>query len=160
MSGNGIRIAVISDTHGLLRRSVIEQLQDCSHILHAGDVIHESDLDELSLYGNLYAVCGNNDRWMRGVRDLAGFLRFQIGGVSFFMVHDRLDVPRDLGGTDVVVYGHSHRYSEEWIDGRLWLNPGSCGYSRFGGNVTMAKLTLRNGRVSGVERIELDGREE
>lgn len=159
MNGNVIRIAVISDTHGLLRRSVTEQLGDCSHILHAGDLIHESDLDELSLYGNLYAVRGNNDVWMRGVSDLAGFLRFQIGGVSFYMVHDRRDVPRDLSGTDAVIYGHTHRYSEEWIDGRLWLNPGSCGYTRFGGDVTMAKLTLRDGRVSGIERIDLSREE-
>ena len=155
MSGDEIRIAVISDTHGLLRRRVVEELRDCTHILHAGDIIRECDLDELSLYGNLYAVRGNNDLWMRGVRDLAGYLRFQIGGVSFFMVHDRYDVPRDLTGTDVVVYGHTHRYSEEWIDGRLWLNPGSCGYARFGSGVTIAKLTLRSGRVSRVERIEL-----
>lgn len=153
MNENEVRIAVISDTHGLLRRRVVEELKDCTHILHAGDIIHESDLDELALYGNLYAVRGNNDRWMKGVRDLAGYLVFRIGGVTFFMVHDRMDVPRDLTGVDAVIYGHSHRYSEEWIGGRLWLNPGSCGYARFGGDVTMAKLTLRAGRVSKIERI-------
>ena len=155
-----IRIAVISDSHGWLRRCVVRELKDCSHILHAGDIIHESDLDELALYGQLYAVKGNNDWWMQGVRDLAGYLRFQIGGVNFFMVHDRMDVPRDLKGIDVVVYGHSHRYSEEEKDGRLWLNPGSCGRTRFGSSVTMAKLTLRGGRVSRVERIDFDANEE
>ena len=160
MNGDETRIAVISDTHGLLRRSVVRELEDCAHILHAGDIILESDLDELSLYGNLYAVRGNNDRWTRGLRDLADYLRFQIGGVSFLMIHDRMDLPRGLEGTDVVIYGHTHRYSEEWRDGRLWLNPGSCGRSRFGSGVTMAKLTLRGGRVSRVERIDLEDREE
>ena len=159
MNGNGIRIAVISDTHGWLRRCVVRELQDCSHILHAGDIIHESDLDELALYGQLYAVRGNNDWWMQGVRDLAGYLRFQIGGVNFLMVHDRMDVPRDLDRIDVVVYGHSHRYSEQEKDGRLWLNPGSCGRARFGGDVTMAKITLRDGRVSKVDRIDFDANE-
>ena len=154
---DGIRVAVISDTHGLLRRSVVREVQDCACILHAGDIIHESDLDELALYGSLYAVRGNNDMWQRGVRDLAGFLRFMIGGVSFFMVHDRWDVPRDLDGVDAVIYGHSHRYSEETADGRLWLNPGSCGPARFGGDVTMAKLTIREGKIACVERIDLDG---
>ena len=119
-------------------------------------MISECDLDELSLYGSLYAVRGNCDAWMRGVRDLAGFLRFRIGGVSFLMVHDRRDAPRDLAGVDVVVCGHTHHYSEEWEDGRLWLNPGSCGRSRYGEDVTMAKLTLRGGRVSKVQRIVLD----
>jgi hypothetical protein len=93
---------------------------------------------------------------MQGVRDLAGVLRFRIGGVNFLMVHDRMDVPRDLNGVDVVVYGHSHRYSEETKDGRLWLNPGSCGRARFGGDVTMAKITLQNGRVNRVIRIDFD----
>ena len=160
MNDNEIRIAVISDTHGWLRRCVVRQVQDCSHILHAGDIIHESDLDELALYGQLYAVRGNNDWRMPGVRDLAGYLRFQIGRVSFLMVHDRWDVPRNLQGVDIVVFGHSHCYSEEIIDGRLWLNPGSCGRTRFGGSATMAKLTLRSGKVSRIERIDFEPDEE
>ena len=154
MNEDTIRIAVLSDTHGLLRRCVVRAVQDCSVILHAGDIIHESDLDELAVYGDLYAVRGNNDIWMPGVSDLAGILRFEIGGVSFCMVHDRRDVPRDLTGVNAVIFGHSHRYSEEWIDGRLWLNPGSCGRTRFGGDVTMARLTLQNGKITRVDRIE------
>ena len=67
-------------------------------------------------------------------------LRFEIGGVHFLMTHDRRDVPRNLEGVQAVICGHTHRYSEEWIDGRLWLNPGSCGKARFGGEATMAKL--------------------
>ena len=154
MSGDEIRIAVISDTHGMLRRCVTAEVQDCSGILHAGDIIRESDLDELAVYGSVYAVRGNNDIWMPGVCDLAGILRFEIGGVSFCMVHDRRDVPRDLEGVDAVIYGHSHRYSEEWTDGRLWLNPGSCGRARFGSDVTMAKLVLRGGKIQSVKKIE------
>ena len=111
---------------------------------------------ELALYGSLYAVRGNNDVWQPGVKDLAGFLRFQIGGVSFYMTHDRWAVPRDLDGVDAVICGHSHCYSEEWIDGRLWLNPGSCGRARFDGDVTMAKLTIRGGKIARVERIDLE----
>ena len=154
MNGGTIRVAVLSDTHGWLRRSVVREVQGCDCILHAGDIIRESDLDELALYGSLYAVRGNNDIWAPGVSELAGTLRFEIGGVSFCMVHDRRDVPRDLTGVDAVIFGHSHRYSEEWKDGRLWLNPGSCGRSRFGGDVTMARLTIRGGKIVRVERIE------
>ena len=150
-------LAVISDTHGLLRREVVQQLQGCTHILHAGDIIREMDLDELRLYGSIYAVRGNNDLWQDGLRDLAGILRFEIDGVSFLMTHDRRDVPRNLEGIQVVVCGHTHRYSEEWIDGRLWLNPGSCGRARFGGDITMAKLALQAGKIIRVEKICLSG---
>ena len=136
-------------------REVVEHLQGCRHILHAGDIIRESDLDELRLYGSIYAVRGNNDVWAEGLRDLAGVLRFTISGVSFLMTHDRRDVPRNLEGIQAVVFGHTHRYSEEWADGRLWLNPGSCGRARFGGEVTMARLTLKAGRILRVQRIDL-----
>ena len=156
MAENEIRVAVISDTHGLLRREVVAQLQGCSHILHAGDIIEESDLDELALYGSLFAVQGNNDVWYPWAKHLARTLRFQIGGVRFLMIHNRLYVPDDLEGVDVVVFGHTHCYFEEWIDGRLWLNPGSCGRSRFGEDVTMARLTIRNGKIQRVEKIDLD----
>ena len=152
-----IRIAVLSDTHGMLRREVVAELQDCSHILHAGDIVKETDLDELRLYGSIYAVRGNNDVWQDGLRDLAQVLRFEIGGVSFLMTHDRYDIPRNLEGVQAVIFGHSHRYSEVWQDGRLWLNPGSCGKSRFGSDVTMAKLTIRGGRITGVRRIDFPG---
>ena len=155
MSDREIRIGVISDTHGLLRREVVAQLQGCSHILHAGDIISESDLDELAVYGNLYAVRGNNDVWLPWAGRLAGILRFEIGGVRFLMTHERRDVPKDLADTDAVICGHTHRYSEEWAEGRLWLNPGSCGRSRFGDSVTMALLTVRDGRILSVRRIDL-----
>ena len=150
---NEANIAVLSDTHGLLRREVVAEIGDCTHIIHAGDIVKETDLDELRLYGCVYAVRGNNDLWQPGLRDLAGILRFEIAGVSFLLTHDRYDVPRNLDGVQAVVFGHSHRYSEERIDGRLWLNPGSCGRARFGGEVTMAKLSVRDGEILDVRRI-------
>ena len=150
---NVVNIAVLSDSHGFLRREVVAEIQDCTHILHAGDIIRETDLDELRLYGFIYAVRGNNDLWQDGLRDLAGILRFEIGGVRFLMVHDRWDVPRNLAGVQAVIFGHTHQYSEEWRDGQLWLNPGSCGRSRFGGAVTMAKIQVQSGKILSVRRI-------
>ena len=55
----------------------------------------------------------------------------------------------------MVVFGHSHRYYQENIMGRLWLNPGSCGWPRFGKEVTMAVLTIQDGALQ-VERIDLE----
>jgi len=153
---NTVNVAVLSDSHGLLRREVVAEIQDCTHIIHAGDIVKEMDLDELRLYGSIYAVRGNNDLWQESLRDLAHVLRFTIAGVSFLMTHDRYDVPNDLDGVHAVIFGHSHRYSEEWIDGRLWLNPGSCGRSRFGSPVTMAKMKLQDGKVLEVRRIDFE----
>ena len=153
------KIGIISDTHDLLRPEVVSALQGCDAIFHCGDICEEYSLDGLSRIAPIWAVRGNNDIWQDGLRDLAGVLRFEIGGVRFVMTHERWDVPRDLAGVDAVICGHSHRYSEEWIDGRLWLNPGSCGRARFGGDVTMAKLILRGGKIARVERIDLEERD-
>ena len=40
------------------------------------------------------------------------------------------------------------------------LNPGSCGRARFGGEVTMAKMTLRDGRITGIRKIEFENADE
>ena len=87
-------------------------------------------------------------------QNLRRSLNFTVGNVKFFMVHDRKDVAWELGDTQVVIFGHSHQYFAKEIDGRLWLNPGSCGRSRFGGDVTMAVMTVENGSWQ-VEKIVL-----
>ena len=119
------RIGIISDTHGLLRPEVISILKTCDCILHAGDVDRPEILDQLRYLGSLYVVRGNNDRdW---AEKLSVTLRFKIEGTEFFMTHNKKDVAWDLGTAQVVIFGHSHHYFEKMIDGRLWLNPGSCG---------------------------------
>ena len=75
-------------------------------------------------------------------------------GVRFFMVHNKKDVPKDLPGVDVVVFGHSHRYAMEDRDGVLWLNPGSCGRRRFDQEITFAMMTAEEGRYQ-VEKVVL-----
>ena len=137
------RIGIISDTHGLLRPEVISILKTCDCILHAGDVDRPEILDQLRYLGSLYVVRGNNDRdW---AEKLSVTLRFKIEGTEFFMTHNKKDVAWDLGTAQVVIFGHSHHYFEKMIDGRLWLNPGSCGRSRFGGEVTMALMEIDSG---------------
>ena len=137
------RIGIISDTHGLLRPEVISILKTCDCILHAGDVDRPEILDQLRYLGSLYVVRGNNDGdW---AKNLSRTLRFKIEGIEFFMTHNKKDVAWDLGTAQVVIFGHSHHYFEKMIDGRLWLNPGSCGRSRFGGEVTMAVMEIEGG---------------
>lgn len=147
-----IKIGIISDTHGLLRPEVLEILKTCDCILHAGDVDKPEILDELRVLGSIYAVRGNNDRgWAEG---LSRSLQFVIGGVRFFMVHDKKDVAWNLGDRQVVIFGHSHSYFEQMIDGRLWLNPGSCGRRRFNQEITMAVMTVEDGSYQ-VDKIVL-----
>ena len=145
-----VKVGIISDTHGLLRPEVLEILKSCDCILHGGDINKPEILDALRPLASIYVVRGNNDKdWAEG---LAKTLTFSIEGVKFFMVHNKRDVAWDLKDAQVVVFGHSHKYFEREIDGRLWLNPGSCGRSRFGGEVTMAVMSIENGNYN-VEKI-------
>ena len=148
-----IRVGVISDTHGLLRPEVAGRLAGCAYIIHAGDFGKESVLEALEEIAPVYGVRGNND-WGWGER-LPRELRFEIGGAEFLMTHDRAHLPRFLGEAQAVIFGHSHRYYEERIQGRLWLNPGSCGWPRFGGGLSMALLTVEDREIQ-VERIDLE----
>lgn len=136
------KIGIISDTHGLLRPEVLEILKTCDCILHAGDVTRPELLDKLRCLASIYVVRGNNDgEWAAGI---VKTLHFRIEGVEFFMTHNKKDVAWELGSTQVVIFGHTHSYFEKTIDGRLWLNPGSCGRSRFGQDITMAVMTVEN----------------
>ena len=89
-----MRLAILSDTHGLLRPEVTEHLKTADAILHGGDINRQSIVDELRQYAPLYIVRGNNDKdWAEAIpHDLT----VTLGGVTFFMVHNRKEVPADL----------------------------------------------------------------
>ena len=89
-----MKLAILSDTHGLLRPEVVEYLKTADAILHGGDINRQSIVDELRQYAPLYIVRGNNDKdWAEAIpHDLT----VTLGGVTFFMVHNRKEVPADL----------------------------------------------------------------
>ena len=146
------KIAVLSDTHGMLRPEVVAAVRTCAAVIHAGDFDNPRILEELQKLAPVYAVRGNNDWYLPA--QIPDSLRFQIEDCRFFMVHNKKFVPKDLSGIDAVIFGHSHIYSEQKIDGRLWLNPGSCGKRRFDQEITFAILTVEGKTVS-TEKISI-----
>ena len=140
------RIAVLSDTHGLLRPEVLTAIDGCDAIIHGGDINKPEIIERLQEIAPVYVVRGNNDKaW---AEHIPATLTFQIEDCRFFLVHNKKEVPKDLTGINAVIFGHSHRYFEENIDGRLWLNPGSCGKRRFDQEITLAILTVDGGTLS------------
>ena len=145
-----MKLAILSDTHGLLRPQVTEYLKKADVILHAGDINSRAVVEKLSSFAPLYVVRGNNDKdWATG---LPHDLTVTLEGVRFYMVHNKKDVPADLTGADVVVFGHSHKYSEERRGDVLWLNPGSCGPRRFHQEITLMRAQVAGGDIR-VEKI-------
>ena len=57
-----MKLAILSDTHGLLRPEVAEHLKTADAILHGGDINKPGIVAQLEQYAPLYVVRGNNDK--------------------------------------------------------------------------------------------------
>lgn len=143
------RIALIADTHNLLRPELMQFVEGCDAIVHAGDICNEAVLAALAQVAPLTAVRGNNDHGA-----FAQALPLQtvldVQGVKIAVVHELPDLRGDPAaeGIAVVVSGHSHRPSLETRDGVLYVNPGSAGPRRFRLPVCAALLTIEGMRLS------------
>lgn len=148
------KIAIISDTHGLLREEVVKILKTCDVIFHGGDMDCEKIYRELKEIGKVYAVRGNNDFWCPG--ELPDEMELEQYGVRFYMVHDKSMISYERSQrADIILYGHSHQYELYREEGKIYLNPGSCGRERFGLPITMAIMFLdTETKEISIERIE------
>ena len=163
----GMRIGVISDTHGLLRPEALSALRGADHLLHGGDIGGEEVLAALRQIAPLTAVAGNVDGFRCGeARETA---RVELDGVRFYLTHilDRPNRPRPevqaelrRERADVVVFGHSHLPHDEVLSGVRFFNPASAGPRRFDYPVSVGMLEVRRGRVVGSRFVALDARSE
>ena len=144
-----VHVGVISDTHGLLRPQAIQALRGSEHIVHAGDVGARQILEELKAIAPVTAIRGNIDK-QAGVR-LPETELVELGGVSIYVLHDltKLDLKPEAAGIKVVIFGHSHVPRQQTRDGVLYFNPGSAGPRRFNLPITVGKLLIARGEVSG-----------
>ncbi len=132
-------IAVLSDTHGLLRPEVIAAVRGADHILHAGDVGDPAILDALRELAPVTAIRGNIDT-SGDCAKLPATEAIELAGQLFYLVHalQWLDINPVAAGVAAVISGHSHKPSVETRDGVLYLNPGSAGPRRFSLPVSLA----------------------
>ena len=148
-----MNLIILSDTHDLLRPAVLEFLSGADLIFHAGDISSQAVVGRLATFAPLCVVRGNNDRgeW---AEPIPHHLALTLSGVRFFMVHNQKDVPENLTGTDVVIFGHSHKYCQEQRGQVLWLNPGSCGPHRPQQENTLMRAHISRGSIL-VEKVLL-----
>ncbi len=133
-----MKIGVISDTHipvccNRLPKAVGKNFKDVDMILHAGDLIELSVLEELTrICPNVIAVCGNMD--LAAVQALLPRKKIiHAGKFSIGLIHswgapsNVLETIRDeFDNVDAVVFGHSHKPLMEKINNILFFNPGSA----------------------------------
>lgn len=148
-----MKIAIISDTHSLLRPEVEAVLSGCDYILHGGDIASKDIYDRIDRIAPSYFVRGNADKeW---AADIPEELEFEIAGYRFYMVHNIKQVKKGLAEIDFVVYGHSHKYEKRQEGQIIYLNPGSCGPRRFTQPVTMMLMTINDNGIYAIEKIDL-----
>jgi len=159
-------VAVISDSH--LRASARPPAASrCLRfgselIVHAGDIVAEEVLHELSAIGPPVAAVGGNvdDPALR--RRLPGRLELELEGARLGVLHDagpsrdRLERLRgQFPGCGAVVFGHSHIPLHESREGFQIFNPGSPTARRRQPRHTMGMLRAHAGRLE-FELVALD----
>lgn len=145
-----VSVGVISDTHGLLRPEAVEALQGSEHIIHAGDVGAPEIIEKLANIAPVTAIRGNVDKgeWARKLPETEVV---DVAGILIYVIHDlgQLDLTPEASGFGVVISGHSHVPKQETRHDVLYFNPGSAGPRRFKLPVTIGKLAIGRGKVSG-----------
>lgn len=142
--GAPLELGVLADTHGRLRPEAVVALEGCAEFYVAGDLCSPLILPVLAGLAPTFAVAGNCD----DDPALPLVVCREVAGVRLLMYHGHQLVDEAAYRPDVVITGHTHvpRIVEE--GGVLRLNPGSAGPRRFNLPVTVARLTLRDGRAS------------
>ena len=81
------KIAVISDTHSLLRPEVISLIEECEFVFHAGDIADRQTYDKIQVLSKGYYVKGNADKNVQVF--LPEELEFELFGFRFYMIHNK-----------------------------------------------------------------------
>ena len=141
----------------MLRPEALDTLRGSDHVIHAGDIGAPEILEKLATIAPVTAIRGNVDRaaW---ARKLAETEVVELDGISIYVLHDlaTLDLKPEAAGFKVVISGHSHVPKQETKNGVLYLNPGSAGPRRFKLPVSVARITIRRGKIA-AEILALPG---
>lgn len=125
-----MKIAIVSDSHLRIDylKTCIEFLKNegCEYLIHAGDICSLEGLQVLKNSSLKYiSVFGNNDRNLFEYSLYFNIKKepyyFKIKDISFKLMH----LPNYLvPDTNIVIFGHTHKFHCEYINKTLFLNPG------------------------------------
>lgn len=130
-------VGLISDTHVPIRaeevpKEVFKVFENVDFIIHAGDLVQLSVIDELEQLAPVLAVYGNMDGpEIRGKLQKLNSLKifdWKIGVQHNPSVLFGIGKMRTIAKTNkfnVMVYGHTHSSNMKWEGNTLFINPGS-----------------------------------
>ncbi len=143
-----MQIGIISDTHGLLFSSALEQFKNVQHIFHAGDIGRLEIIKELEKIAPVSAVSGNMDNW--NIKRILPPISFtDLENMSICLVHDIgnmknfcFELFKKKQKADIIFHGHTHRPSYEIFQNKIFINPGSSTHPRTLNSGTIAIVQL------------------
>ncbi|HYA14751.1 MAG TPA: metallophosphoesterase family protein [Syntrophales bacterium] len=148
-----MKIGVISDTHltccdDRLTRLLHDYFCDVDLILHAGDLVDISVLDAFT-GKDVKAVCGNMDpitvRNILPDRMILNINNYKVGLIHGWGMPFGIEkkILKEIGRVDCLVYGHTHKATNEVRNGVLFFNPGSATDKRFATRNTVGILEIK-----------------
>ena len=156
-----MKVLVVSDTHvpSLARKlpdPLYEEMQGCSAILHAGDLVSARIMDDLSRALPFYGVQGNQDspsvQSRLPTERVVVLDGWRIGlvhghqGKGMYTEDRAFNAFKDVM-VDIIVFGHSHQPLSTRREGILLFNPGSPVAGRGGEGNTYGLLELRKDKI-------------
>jgi putative phosphoesterase len=161
------KLLLVSDTHipGRARRlpdAVLEAADAADIVVHAGDWVSASVLDELEQHAPVLGVYGNNDGSDLRTR-LPEVARRTIDGLRFAVIHETGEAKRResrmeaaFPDADVLMFGHSHiPWDTVTPRGLRLLNPGSPTDRRRQPRHTLMTAIVDDGELRDVTLVEL-----
>lgn len=142
-----MKLIVLSDSHG--DTTTVEEIisQQADAVFHCGDSELPADHPMLA---NLHIVRGNCDRDTR----MPAIVTVQAGNDKILVVHGHehgvknsllaLSYAAAEQQATIVLFGHSHLYGAEMINGVLFVNPGSTTQPRGFREATYAVIETSN----------------
>jgi uncharacterized protein len=131
-----MKIGVLSDTHLTqvtpdLKKLLETYLKDVDLILHAGDMV-SLPVYEFLQEKRVEAIQGNMDEW--NLKDLLPVKKtLSLGSFTIGLIHGwgpagglEGRLAPEFSNIDCLVYGHSHRPANHWVNDVLFFNPGSA----------------------------------
>ncbi len=160
-----MKVIIVSDTHGNVNGFLeeIKNHSDCEKIIHLGDYTDDARKIKDRSSIPVTFIRGNNDFMDSRAQDEKVIY---IKGHKILLTHghqynvyfglDRLSYRGREVGADLVLFGHSHIFTDEDYNGVRLINPGSTTYPR-GGDMRRGFLILDiSEKAINTQRIYLD----
>jgi putative phosphoesterase len=153
-----IKIGILSDTHGTIHPGVINLMNDCDFVIHAGDIVDESSLSVLNPKQKMIAVKGNNDQHISSFGEVE-LVEFPGGNIAIEHghLHGHVQPSHDslratYPDSKVIIYGHTHKQVIDKQQAPWVINPGSAGKIRNYGAARCLTLTIENQKEWNIEQ--------